>query len=70
MNIPWYFYTFIFLILKSIIIGSDFSFYWWIKDGKKYTNWYFNRPDYDSVQQQLSDSESKDSTSKSDKSDF
>ncbi len=26
--------------LKAIFIGSDFSFYKWIKHGKEYTKWY------------------------------
>jgi len=34
--------------LKSILIGSDFSIYKWIRDGKeyrdKYNDWYSNKP--------------------------
>ncbi len=26
------------LLLKSFTIGSDFNFYYWYKDGKKYWN--------------------------------
>ena len=29
--------------LKAIIIGSDFGFYRWMKEGKKYTSEYFKR---------------------------
>lgn len=32
--------------LKSIIIGSDFNFPLWFKHGKKYMQWYFNRPKF------------------------
>ena len=32
--------------LKSVIIGSDFSFSYWIKYKKNYTKWYFNRETY------------------------
>ena len=32
--------------LKAIIIGSDFSFFNWIKYGKLYTNWYSDRPTF------------------------
>ncbi len=34
------------IVLKSVIIGSDFNFHHWMKDGKKYTEWYSNRPKY------------------------
>ena len=34
------------IALKSMIIGSDFNFSYWIKDGKNYTEWYKNRPKY------------------------
>jgi len=26
--------------LKSLLIGSDFSFYYWLKYGGEYTKWY------------------------------
>jgi len=29
--------------LKAITIGSDFNFWYWIKWGKIYTEWYFNK---------------------------
>lgn len=32
-----------FIVLKSLIIGSDFKFYNWIKYGNSYWNWYSNR---------------------------
>lgn len=40
--------SFLYIILiivfwKSIILGSNFNFYYFIKYGKKYSNWYFNR---------------------------
>ena len=28
------------IAIKSILIGSEFNFYYWIKYGKKYTKWY------------------------------
>jgi len=31
------------IIAKSLLIGSEFSFYDWIKYGKTYSKWYFNR---------------------------
>ena len=31
------------LLVKSILVGSDFSIYEWLKHGKTYTGWYFNR---------------------------
>jgi hypothetical protein len=31
---------------KSMIVGSDFNFYYWIRCGKKYTDWYNNRPKF------------------------
>ena len=34
------------IAIKAIVIGSDFNFYYWIKEGKKYTTWYNNRPTY------------------------
>lgn len=39
----------IFVVLtfvKAMIIGSDFSFYWWFKDGDRYLTWYKNRSKY------------------------
>lgn len=33
----------LFVSLKSITIGSDFSFYSWFKYGKRYTDWYFDK---------------------------
>ena len=35
------------IALKALIIGSDFNFHSWLKDGKKYTEWYNNRPKYE-----------------------
>ena len=34
------------IVIKSLTIGSEFSFYYWIRDGKKYTDWYHTRPMY------------------------
>lgn len=34
------------IALKALTIGSDFNFYLWFKHGKKYTEWYFNRPGF------------------------
>ena len=28
------------IVLKSFTFGSDFSIYWWIRDGKKYWQWH------------------------------
>ena len=33
----------IFNSLKAITIGSEFSFYDWLKYRKAYTDWYFDR---------------------------
>ena len=35
-----------FVAFKAITIGSDFSFYDWFVFGKRYTDWYFNRPEF------------------------
>lgn len=35
------------LALKSMLVGSEFSFYKWVKYGRRYTTWYFNRSDFD-----------------------
>lgn len=32
--------------IKALSVGSDFSLYLWFKYGKKYTKWYFNRPQF------------------------
>lgn len=41
-------YVFIwFIAAKAICLGSDFSFINWIRYGKKYTSWYWNRPEFD-----------------------
>jgi len=32
--------------LKAMLIGSDFNFYYWWKYGRKYLNWYDNRPKF------------------------
>jgi hypothetical protein len=32
------------VFIKSLTVGSDFSFVKWIKYKKQYTYWYFNRP--------------------------
>lgn len=35
-----------FIVIKSLTIGSDFNFVNWIRYGKKYTDWYCNRPSF------------------------
>jgi len=35
------------VVLKSIFLGFDFDFITWIKYGKRYTKWYYNRPKFD-----------------------
>jgi len=37
----------ILVTLKSLIIGSEFSFHYWIRDGRKYLNWYNQRDKYE-----------------------
>lgn len=32
--------------LKAITIGSEFNFYYWFKYKKEYTDWYFNRDEF------------------------
>lgn len=34
------------IAIKAMIIGSEFSFYWFLKDKKKYLEWYANREKY------------------------
>ncbi len=34
------------MFLKAVVIGSDFNFYYWFKDGKEYSKWYAKREDY------------------------
>ena len=36
----------IFIVLKSLIIGSDFSIIDYINDGSKYMDWYDDRQTY------------------------
>lgn len=31
------------IFLKSVTIGSEFNFWYWIKYGKKYMEWYSNK---------------------------
>ncbi len=33
----------ILVFIKSLLIGNEFSFYYWLKHGKVYDGWYFNR---------------------------
>jgi len=35
------------IALKALIIGSDFSFYFWIKYNTEYLNWYLSRPSFE-----------------------
>jgi hypothetical protein len=32
--------------IKSVFVGSAFSFPKWFKYGKEYTEWYFNQPEF------------------------
>jgi len=32
---------------KSCIVGSEYSFWYFIKYGKKYNKWYFSRETFD-----------------------
>jgi len=34
------------VFLKSIIIGSEFDFTMWFRDGSSYLDWYRSRPKY------------------------
>ena len=34
------------IVLKSLTVGSNFSFHLWLKYKKEYTDWYFNRPTF------------------------
>ncbi len=36
-------FLFVALVMKSIFVGSEFSFYSWAKHNRKYTDWYFNK---------------------------
>ena len=38
--------TLLLFLMKSILVGSDFSIHDWVKDGKVYTEWYFSREEY------------------------
>ena len=33
-------------ILKALFVGSEFNLFYWFKDGRQYTDWYWNRPSY------------------------
>lgn len=35
--------VFALIAIKSILVGSEFSFAYWAKYGKTYTNWYFSK---------------------------
>jgi len=37
------------IALKAVTIGSDFNFFLWFRDGKKYSAWYKNRETYSSA---------------------
>jgi len=41
------------IALKAITVGSDFSFRNWIKDGRKYLDWYNNRETYTEYRSRL-----------------
>lgn len=36
--------------LKAMIIGSEFNFYYLLRDGRKYLDWYHNRERYQEEQ--------------------
>lgn len=40
-------YVIYLIALKSVCIGSEFSFHKWIKHGKLYTSWYHNRETFE-----------------------
>jgi hypothetical protein len=40
------FYVYLITLAKALTIGSEFNFYLWIRYGKKYMSWYFNRPNF------------------------
>ena len=47
----WMLYTcFALCYLKTITVGSEFNFAHWIKYGRAYTKWYFNRVDWTEYQ--------------------
>ena len=39
-------WLFAFIAMKSILIGSDFSIVDYVRHGKEYSDWYFNRESY------------------------
>ena len=41
----------LFVSIKALLIGSEFSFYHWTRDGEKYSNWYNNRKSYKEYKQ-------------------
>ena len=46
--ITWITYNIILLIaIKSTIVGSNYSFYYKFKYGKKYSGWYNNRETFE-----------------------
>lgn len=45
------------IALKSLTIGSEFSFYKWFKYKSHYTYWYFNRSEYNPSEETLTDVE-------------
>jgi hypothetical protein len=42
----WTVLLFTLYFIKGITIGSEFNFLYWYKYGKKYTKWYFDRPEF------------------------
>lgn len=32
--------------IKAVIVGSDFNLLHWLRDGRRYWEWYDNRPEY------------------------
>jgi hypothetical protein len=42
----WFLILLIVVLIKSVLIGSNFSFNLWLKHGKKYLTWYRNREEF------------------------
>jgi len=40
------FFIVVMVFMKSLLVGSDFSFHYWFKYGDKYKKWYFSRPKF------------------------
>jgi|GEM_PF-5084106 len=47
------YYMLLILATKCIFIGGEFNFIHWIKYGKDYVNWYYNREEYLDYKKQI-----------------